>query len=409
MTASGSTTTSASIHVLAGSTIVTPASMCASLTRSRSAAAAAASSTRVFTPSVSTGLPPLCTATRSPSITRMPTESGQVELALRVVRREPVEHRPQPICPEHVDERVDLAHCSLVLRRVAMLDDRARLPSSRRSTRPYARGSSGSNDRTVAATSSRRWTPTSSRSRSDVSSGVSPESTRTSSVRPSRASRAQRTASPVPAAPPGWRPGCRRTPKPSRERPPRRARGRRPPPRRPAPSRPCAARGSRAGAWERPSACACRDWPPSRRPPAFSRRSTTLRLGRQDSNLGSRDQNPLPYPLGHAPERRSSCQRRQIVSHRTGHERPTSSGERRRGAGPHPVHSRRGRTRSAPAPERSPKRPRLLELVSQRRRGEVVSRERGEIPRRLDAPDHAQHLVRTLLEPLRAVSLVETS
>ena len=79
-----------------------------------------------------------------------------------------------------------------------MLDDRGEAPSSRRSTRPYARASSGSNDRTVAATPSRRWTPTSSRSRSEVSSGVSPERTRTSSARPSRAPRAQRTASPVP-------------------------------------------------------------------------------------------------------------------------------------------------------------------------------------------------------------------
>src|SRR4249919_832701 len=53
---------------------------------------------------------------------------GQVELALSVVRREPVEHRPQPICPEHVDGRVDLANRALLVGRVAMLDDRCEGP-----------------------------------------------------------------------------------------------------------------------------------------------------------------------------------------------------------------------------------------------------------------------------------------
>ena len=52
---SASKVTEGSIHVVDGSTIVTPASMCATLIRSRSTAAAAASSTRVFTPSVSSG------------------------------------------------------------------------------------------------------------------------------------------------------------------------------------------------------------------------------------------------------------------------------------------------------------------------------------------------------------------
>ncbi len=52
----------------------------------------------------------------------------QVELALRVVRRQPVEHRPQPICPEHVDRRVHLSHGALRLGRVAVLDDRRKSP-----------------------------------------------------------------------------------------------------------------------------------------------------------------------------------------------------------------------------------------------------------------------------------------
>ena len=50
---SASISTVGSIHVVFGSTIVTPASMCASLIRSRRTAPACASSTRVFTPSVS--------------------------------------------------------------------------------------------------------------------------------------------------------------------------------------------------------------------------------------------------------------------------------------------------------------------------------------------------------------------
>ena len=47
----------------------------------------------------------------------------QVELALRVVRRQPVEHRPQPICPKDVDGGVHLAYGALLLRRVSELDD----------------------------------------------------------------------------------------------------------------------------------------------------------------------------------------------------------------------------------------------------------------------------------------------
>ena len=55
MVTSGSSSTSGSIQVVAGSTIVTPASMWRSLIRSRSTAAASASSTRVLTPSASNG------------------------------------------------------------------------------------------------------------------------------------------------------------------------------------------------------------------------------------------------------------------------------------------------------------------------------------------------------------------
>ena len=58
-----------------GSAIATPASMCSRLTRSRSVAAAAASSTRVLTPSASSGSPATWATTRSPRATRSRTAS----------------------------------------------------------------------------------------------------------------------------------------------------------------------------------------------------------------------------------------------------------------------------------------------------------------------------------------------
>jgi hypothetical protein len=48
----------------------------------------------------------------------------QIELTLRVVRREPIEHRPQPIRSEHVDGRVDLSYRALLRRGISMFDDR---------------------------------------------------------------------------------------------------------------------------------------------------------------------------------------------------------------------------------------------------------------------------------------------
>ena len=67
-----------------------------------------------------------------------PDRVRQVELTLRIVRRQPVEHLPQPLRPEHVDRRVDLADLELLGGRVARLDDRGQ----RRRLRPAARGRS---------------------------------------------------------------------------------------------------------------------------------------------------------------------------------------------------------------------------------------------------------------------------
>ena len=112
-----------SIQVVAGSTIVTPASMCSRLIRSRSEAPAAASSTRVLTPSVSAG----SGATKTPTPTARGHDTahgiGEVELALRVGRRELVERRPERLRAEHVDGRVRLADRELLRARVRGLDD----------------------------------------------------------------------------------------------------------------------------------------------------------------------------------------------------------------------------------------------------------------------------------------------
>ena len=94
---SGSKVTVGSIHVDPGSTIVTPASMCSRLIRSRSATPAAASSTRVLTPSVSVGIG----CDEHPDAPAGGDDSadgvGEVQLALRVRRREPVERRPERV------------------------------------------------------------------------------------------------------------------------------------------------------------------------------------------------------------------------------------------------------------------------------------------------------------------------
>ena len=188
------------------------------------------------------------------------------------------------------------ALCSSVASRYSTIA--ASVPSPARSTRPYCFGSSA---RTRAPSPRRRsggGSSTSSRRSPGVSSGVSPESTRTSSARPSRAARAQRTASPVPRGS-----SCTATSIPSKaaavvgrrddderidaERPRRREH----------PVDHPSSEDRMQVLRDVASACACRGRPPSRRLRASSHRSPPRRLGRQDSNLGSRDQNPLPYHL----------------------------------------------------------------------------------------------------------------
>ena len=56
----------------------------------------------------------------------------QVQLALRVLRREPLEHRPERVGPEHVDRGVDLTYssCSGVASRASTIALSPPLPSS---------------------------------------------------------------------------------------------------------------------------------------------------------------------------------------------------------------------------------------------------------------------------------------
>src|SRR3954451_21706569 len=90
-----------------------------------------------------------------------------------------------------------IASCSGVASTASTIASRR--PSAERTMRPYARVSGGANESTVAAAPSLRWVSRSARSNSVVSSGVSPESTSTSPLCPSRRVRAERTASPVPS------------------------------------------------------------------------------------------------------------------------------------------------------------------------------------------------------------------
>src|SRR5918999_1141650 len=116
-----------------------------------------------------------------------------------------------------------------------------RRPSMSRTMRPYEPGSSASKERTVTAAPWRRCAARSSSSTAVVSRGASPARTSTSPSNPSREAWAAAAASPVPRGS-SWT------------------------------ARTTAARGVRVTRWE--------SW-----------------LGREDSNLRSRDQNPLPYRL----------------------------------------------------------------------------------------------------------------
>ena len=121
---SGSSSTSGSIHVVAGSTIVAPASMCSRLMRSRRTAAATASSTRVLTPSTSVASRRRVHCHALALANEVADGVGQVELALVVVRPQAIERRPELLGGEDVDRGVHLVERELGLARVAGLDDR---------------------------------------------------------------------------------------------------------------------------------------------------------------------------------------------------------------------------------------------------------------------------------------------
>ncbi len=76
---------------------------------------------------------------------------------------------------------------------------RARPPFASRTMRPYRRESAGSKERTVPAAPARACVSSSAPMVSPVSAGTSPFSTSTSPASPASASRAERTASPVPS------------------------------------------------------------------------------------------------------------------------------------------------------------------------------------------------------------------
>ena len=190
---------------------------------------------------------------------------GQVELALGVVRLEPLERRPEQVGAEDVDRGVALLERELLGRRVDGLDDRLD-------------GSVGAaNDAAVGASvrglerehgRGRLLAPVRRDERLEQLRGqqrrVAGEDEQVLGALPT-ASRAERTASPVPSAC-----SCTATcmsPNASRlsgEAITTSGAGRAAAPPR-APSRPCAGRGSGAGASASPSACACRAHRPSPR------------------------------------------------------------------------------------------------------------------------------------------------
>ena len=151
---SGSSSTSGSIQVEAGSTIVTPASMCAALIRSRSDGRGGGElGARVH----ALGLGRVGRGVRADALAgrrRGADRVGQVELALRVVRLEPLERGPEVARAEDVDRGVHLADRELLRRRVER-PRRSPGPSRRRRGRRGRRraASAGSKASTVAAAS----------------------------------------------------------------------------------------------------------------------------------------------------------------------------------------------------------------------------------------------------------------
>ena len=234
---------------------------------------------------------------------------GEVELALGVRRRELVERGPERVRAEHVDRGVGLPDRELLRRGVGSLDNgdetarrvshdppvrcgcrpgRTTARSRRRPTRGGCRAGRPAALSSAAACRRRARAP---RRRPRGLRG------------PSERRRPSRADAPAPRRP------ARRTTMRCRERqPPRAATGRAGAPPR-APSPPCAAQGSDGGASEAWNASGSRGLRPSRLQRVSSASAVERWLGRQDSNLGSRDQNPLPYHLATPHSRGRECTR----------------------------------------------------------------------------------------------------
>ena len=78
----------------------------------------------MLTPSVSSGSSATWATTSLAARDEVADGVGQVELALGVVRLEPVERRPEQVAAEDVDRGIALAERELLGRRVSRLDDR---------------------------------------------------------------------------------------------------------------------------------------------------------------------------------------------------------------------------------------------------------------------------------------------
>ena len=225
-----------------------PASMCARLMRSRSSTAAAASSTRVLTPSVSAESLATWASTPAPPSTRSRTAS--VRYSSPCAFAGGGRARAEQLGPEEVDGGVALADGELVQHGVAGLDDRAH-PAAVVTQDASVGAHVGRLERQHGGCSAPAAV-----SLHELREQVRGEQRRVapsavSSAAPSSAPRAAPIASPVPSARSCTATSTSRT---RRASPGRRRRGRVPeraaaPPR--APSRPCAAPGSGAGVRDR--------------------------------------------------------------------------------------------------------------------------------------------------------------
>ena len=221
---------------------------------------------------------------------------GQVELALDVVRLEPVERRPEQVAAEDVDRGVALLDRELLGRGVAGLDDPLDRSVRRRGRCGRTRGRPRARRRGRSQRRPRRGAPR-----------RAPRAARSSGAACRRRGRGRaRRSPPRPPAPSGRHRLCRApAPEPRRRVSPNSSRlsgeaittsG----------SGPSGRAASSTQSTIRRPRIGCRCFGVDERmrvpsPPAITTAaievSVTGRLGRQDSNLGSRDQNPLPYRL----------------------------------------------------------------------------------------------------------------